>query len=60
MLRVLVLGLAMTAPAYAGPQCTVEYPRGFTVPKGTAKRPLAICHGDMEETWGKCVKRWRA
>jgi hypothetical protein len=46
-------------PADEGPRCTVIYPRGFTVPKGTKKRPLSICtHGDLESTWRGCELRY--
>jgi hypothetical protein len=57
---VLALGLAlcMSAPAFAGPQCTVKYPRGFKVLKGTKKRPIRLCvGGDLETTWRNCQER---
>jgi hypothetical protein len=48
--------------ANAGPSCTIDYPRGFKVPKGTKKKPLKICTGgDLQTTWGAvCVSRFNA
>jgi hypothetical protein len=45
--------------ALAGPACTIEYPRGFKLPKGTKKKPLRVCTGgDLQSTWGTCVSRF--
>jgi hypothetical protein len=65
MLRRLVAGalvaLVSISAANAGPACTTYYPRGFTVPKGTKKKPLRVCTGgDLQSTWGKCVSRYSA
>lgn len=61
---VLALGLALSlcAPAAAdGPRCTVEYPRGFKLPKSTKRKPVVICkNGDLEAAWGRCQLRYRA
>jgi hypothetical protein len=51
--------LVLVSTAHAGPSCTTYYPRGFTVPKGTKKKPLRVCTGgDLQSTWGKCVSRF--
>lgn len=45
--------------ALAGPACTPVYPRGFSVPKATKKKPLMLCAGgDLSSTWGGCVSRY--
>jgi hypothetical protein len=75
-LKILALGLVLSLGACApkaiptptplpeitsGPQCTVAYPKGFKVRKGTKKRPVNVCKdGDLEATWGGCVLRYRA
>jgi hypothetical protein len=53
--------LVFISAANAGPACTEQYPRGFTVPKGTKKKPLRVCTGgDLQSTWGTCVSRYSA
>lgn len=45
--------------AHAGPSCTIQFPRGFKVAKGTKKKPLVICkNGDLQSTWGGCTSRY--
>jgi hypothetical protein len=63
MLRRLTAGalvaLVSISAANAGPSCTIEYPRGYHVPKGTKKKPLKICTGgDLQSTWRICVSRF--
>jgi hypothetical protein len=63
MLRRLTAGalvaLVFIGTAEAGPSCTIEYPRGFKIPKGTKKKPLVLCTGgDLQSTWGTCVSRY--
>jgi hypothetical protein len=62
MLRRLTAGalvaLVFIGTAEAGPSCTIQYPRGYHVPKGTKKKPLRICKGDLQATWGACVSRY--
>jgi hypothetical protein len=67
VLRRLITGalvaLVFIGTAHAsGPSCTIDYPRGFKVPKGTKKKPLKICTGgDLQTTWGAvCVSRFNA
>lgn len=65
MLRRLTAGalvaLVFISSAAAGPACTIEYPRGYHVPKGTKKKPLVLCTGgDLQSTWGTCVSRFNA
>jgi hypothetical protein len=66
MLRRLTAGalvaLVFISSAAAGPSCTIEYPRGFKIPKGTKKKPLVLCTGgDLQTTWGAvCVSRFNA
>lgn len=45
-----LVALVAFGPADAGPSCTYDYPRGFTVPKGTKKKPLVICTGGELQT----------
>jgi hypothetical protein len=58
----LVLALGLCAPAWAdGSRCTVAYPRGFKVAKGTKERPVNVCKdGHLQSTWGGCELRYRA
>jgi hypothetical protein len=59
MLAGALVALVSFGAAHAGPACTTYYPRGFTVPKGTKKKPLRVCTGgDLQSTWGKCVSRF--
>lgn len=59
-----VLAIVASAPAakaveIAGPQCTPTWPRGFKVDKfkGSKKRPLKLCIGDISRSWGGCIER---
>jgi hypothetical protein len=58
----LVALVFISSAASAGPSCTIEYPRGFKIPKGTKKKPLVLCTGgDLQTTWGAiCVSRFNA